>query len=283
MCWTSRLKFPKQSMGICKFLYLRNGELISNFGTVKTFKIHYSSTCSIRTTNVWKIVQIIRAYFMLCFYQWQRVVSRASVRIKLGRQISEGQIVRAILYFSLKNSGKFGRVLRNNTVWLCKKSSLLITLGSFNSMLKGSQGESHEQWQRCKWWENTYNVTLQWCSRGQSPTPTLIIFNRSSYSHKKKIRKLSKCFSSFCLFIYNGFFIIKNLSFSDKLCPPSQRVFTWNNCLSSCMYTKQNVFMWLGFSNRDASSTLEAPSFLFKCRIDRFQVILKVHFLTHLV
>ena len=28
-------------MGICKFLYLINGELLSNFGTVKTFIIHY--------------------------------------------------------------------------------------------------------------------------------------------------------------------------------------------------------------------------------------------------
>ena len=34
-------QFSQESMGIYKFLYLRNGELISNFGTVKTFKIHY--------------------------------------------------------------------------------------------------------------------------------------------------------------------------------------------------------------------------------------------------
>ena len=33
-------KFPKKSMGIYK-LYLRNSELISNFSTVKIFKIHY--------------------------------------------------------------------------------------------------------------------------------------------------------------------------------------------------------------------------------------------------
>ena len=28
-------------MGIYKFLYLRKGEMISNFSIVKTFKIHY--------------------------------------------------------------------------------------------------------------------------------------------------------------------------------------------------------------------------------------------------
>ena len=33
-------KFPQKSMEIYKLLYLRNGELISNFSTVKIFKIH---------------------------------------------------------------------------------------------------------------------------------------------------------------------------------------------------------------------------------------------------
>ena len=33
-------KFPWKSMGIYKFLYLRNGEMISNFSTVKTFKMY---------------------------------------------------------------------------------------------------------------------------------------------------------------------------------------------------------------------------------------------------
>ena len=36
---------------------------------------------------------------MLHFYQWQWVVSRASMWIKWGVRISEGQIVQAILYF----------------------------------------------------------------------------------------------------------------------------------------------------------------------------------------
>ena len=43
-------------------------------------------------------MQIIRAYFMLHSYEWQRDVFRASVRIKWGMWISEGQIIRAILY-----------------------------------------------------------------------------------------------------------------------------------------------------------------------------------------
>ena len=33
-------KFPWKAMGIYTFLYLRNGEMISNFNTIKTFKIH---------------------------------------------------------------------------------------------------------------------------------------------------------------------------------------------------------------------------------------------------
>ena len=34
-------KFPWKSMGIYKFVYLQNGEMISNFNTIKNFKIHY--------------------------------------------------------------------------------------------------------------------------------------------------------------------------------------------------------------------------------------------------
>ena len=34
-------KFPSKSVGICKFLYLKNGELVLNFNTVNTFEIHY--------------------------------------------------------------------------------------------------------------------------------------------------------------------------------------------------------------------------------------------------
>ena len=35
---------------------------------------------------------------MLCSNQWQTVVSKASMQIKWGMRISEGQIIRAILY-----------------------------------------------------------------------------------------------------------------------------------------------------------------------------------------
>ena len=34
-------KFPWKSTGIYKFLSVRNGEMISNFSAVKTFKIYY--------------------------------------------------------------------------------------------------------------------------------------------------------------------------------------------------------------------------------------------------
>ena len=43
-----------------------------------------------------KIMRIIRDYFTLHFYQWQRV-GFASVQIKRGVRISEGQIIWAIL------------------------------------------------------------------------------------------------------------------------------------------------------------------------------------------
>ena len=46
-------------------------------------------------------MQIIRAYFMLHSYEMQGVVSEASMQIKRGVRISEGQIIRAILYMCL--------------------------------------------------------------------------------------------------------------------------------------------------------------------------------------
>ena len=42
-------------------------------------------------------MRIIKAYFMLCFYQQQRVVSKASMPIKRGVRISDGQIIQAML------------------------------------------------------------------------------------------------------------------------------------------------------------------------------------------
>ena len=63
----------------------------------------YSRAHLIRMENVWKNcanysnMRIIKAYFMLCFYQQQRVVSKASMRIKRGVRISEGQIIQAML------------------------------------------------------------------------------------------------------------------------------------------------------------------------------------------
>ena len=41
-------------MGIYKLLYLRNGELMSNFGTVKTFKIYYFIKVNFR--EIWNRV-----------------------------------------------------------------------------------------------------------------------------------------------------------------------------------------------------------------------------------
>ena len=37
-------------------------------------------------------------------YEWQRVVSRPSMQIKWAMRISEGQIIRAILYFQYGNA-----------------------------------------------------------------------------------------------------------------------------------------------------------------------------------
>ena len=65
---------------------------------------NYSRAHLIHTANARKnhanypSMQIIRAYFTLHSYEQQRVVSRASMRIKWGMQISEGHIIRAILY-----------------------------------------------------------------------------------------------------------------------------------------------------------------------------------------
>ena len=73
--------------------------------TKRTF-YNYSRARLIRMANARKnranypSMQIIRAYFMLRFYQWQRVVARANVWIKQGMRISEGQIIRAILYMA---------------------------------------------------------------------------------------------------------------------------------------------------------------------------------------
>ena len=45
-----------------------------------------------------KIEQIIRVYFKLSNITLQRVVSRTVMRIIWGVRISQGQIIRAILY-----------------------------------------------------------------------------------------------------------------------------------------------------------------------------------------
>ena len=64
---------------------------------------HTVESCLIRTANARKnhanypSMRIIRAYFTLHSYERQRVVSRASMRIKWGVRISEGQIIQAIL------------------------------------------------------------------------------------------------------------------------------------------------------------------------------------------
>ena len=86
--------------------YLKTGcaEYIGVLQTpMKTIMI-YSTAHLIQMANAWKNHEnylrmwIIRAYFTLCFYQWWRVVSRVSVRIKHGMWISEDQIIQAILY-----------------------------------------------------------------------------------------------------------------------------------------------------------------------------------------
>ena len=66
--------------------------------------VRYSRARLIRMTNARKNhsnyprMQIIRAYFTLCFNQQLRVVSWTTIRIILEVRISEGQIIRAILY-----------------------------------------------------------------------------------------------------------------------------------------------------------------------------------------
>ena len=66
----------------------------------------YSGAHLIHTANAWKnhanypsmwIIYIRQAYFMLHSYEWQRVVSRATMQIKQGMWISEGQIIWDIL------------------------------------------------------------------------------------------------------------------------------------------------------------------------------------------
>ena len=52
----------------------------------------------IRTANAWKIVWIIRAHFTLSNITLWRVVSQTIMRIIQEVRISEGQIIRAILY-----------------------------------------------------------------------------------------------------------------------------------------------------------------------------------------
>ena len=48
-------------------------------------------------------MQIIRAYFTLCFNQQFRVVSWTAMRIIQEVRISEGQIIRTILYNKLRH------------------------------------------------------------------------------------------------------------------------------------------------------------------------------------
>ena len=47
-------KFPWKSIGIYKFLYLRNSEMFSNYSTVKTFTIHYFIMANFR--SIWNRV-----------------------------------------------------------------------------------------------------------------------------------------------------------------------------------------------------------------------------------
>ena len=67
----------------------------------------YSRARLIRMANAWKnhanclSMRIIRAYFMLSNITLQRVVSRTIMRIIWGMRISEGQIIWAVLYFSM--------------------------------------------------------------------------------------------------------------------------------------------------------------------------------------
>ena len=70
----------------------------------------YSGAHLIRMANAWKNIAnylsmwIIRAYFTLHFNQQQRVVSKASVRIKRRMWISEGQIIRATRKCTMRTS-----------------------------------------------------------------------------------------------------------------------------------------------------------------------------------
>ena len=70
-----------------------------------------------------KLCELSETVFTLRFYQWQRVVSRACLRIKLGVRISEDQIIRAMLcapYFGKIWYSVFQNVaLQDNIVLKC--------------------------------------------------------------------------------------------------------------------------------------------------------------------
>ena len=104
-CWEERTKYEDNRKWFCnyvKHLIIWTSSVI--LCTCIQCMCCYSRARLIRMANARKNhanysnMQIIRAYFTLCFYQWQRVVSRASMRIKRGVWISEGQIIRVILY-----------------------------------------------------------------------------------------------------------------------------------------------------------------------------------------
>ena len=58
-------KFPWKSMGIYKFLYLRNSEIISNFNTIEPFKIHYFIMPNFR--YIWN--RILRNKYCVIIYK----------------------------------------------------------------------------------------------------------------------------------------------------------------------------------------------------------------------
>ena len=65
-------------------------------------------------------MRIIRVYYTLCSYEQQQVVSRASMQIKRGMLISEGQIIRAILYHTVSKVHRgWGFLPRNVGMSLC--------------------------------------------------------------------------------------------------------------------------------------------------------------------
>ena len=94
----------------------------------------YSRARLIRMANARKnhvnypSMRIIRAYFTLCFYQWQGVVSRASVRITQGMRISEGQIIQAILYMVSAMFGFICKIATTDHAKQCRLSPVLLEL-----------------------------------------------------------------------------------------------------------------------------------------------------------